>query len=508
MTATTTASDIPARITSRLAEVIGERKYTMWFDGTAQFSCEAGSAAVRLTVPNNFVANWISNNFRAQIGAVAEEVLGRQTELEVEVNPAPFRSEQPLTQPATPSSQSATAIAAPAAPQPARSQERPGLSLRHRLEQFVVGPSNELAYAAALRLAAGDAQEYGPLFIHGGCGLGKTHLLQGICRRMIELDPTASIVYTTGEQFTNDFITAVRSNRIDAFRKRIRRLSLLAVDDVHFLADKRATQEEFLHSFEQIHMAGARVIMASDSHPRSIARFGEGLRSRCQHGLVVEVQPPDTQTRERLLAELSQRMNLQLTDDAASLLLSRWKGSVRELEGLLRKIHANVMLESIRASSQSPTASVTSHGPVQRQTVKAALADQQQSLRKRPLQYDEILSEVENQTGISRTQIAGGSRKPLVVIARSATIHLVRKLTTMSFPEIAAAMGKKNHSTVVTAGKRIPKLLEEARVAHYPGQAGDATPRQLLDRIQAALAQRSDTPETPGTTHKIRKWAK
>ncbi|QDU70180.1 DnaA ATPase domain-containing protein [Mucisphaera calidilacus] len=476
----TAADDIPARIASHLADQIGSRKYTMWFDGTAHLDFDAEVQALRLTVPNDFAANWINQNFRGALTRAVERAVGGPARVEIAIDPKEFRiaaSAQALAvQPAAAAPQAAAASAALA--HGVNAGSRCPL-LRHRLERFVVGPSNELAYTAALRLAEGDSHPYGPLFIHGGCGLGKTHLLQGICRRVMELDPGASVVYMTGEQFTNEFITAVRGNKIDRFRSRIRKLSLLAVDDVHFLADKQATQEEFLHSFEQIEMAGARVIMASDSHPRTIKRFGEGLRSRCLRGLVVQVQVPDDATRGRLLRELATRLELRLTDDAASLVMARWQGSVRELEGMLRTLHALVTLGQARGLSLS--------GIIDREVVKRALADDREAGPRRPLRYEEIVAEVERQTGVSRGMIAGGSRKPVAVLARSVCIHLTRKLTSMSFPEIATAMGKKTHSTVVTADKRMLRLLMDGKPMRFPGPVGEVTPRQLADRVQGCL---------------------
>lgn len=469
---------IPARIASHLADQIGSRKYTMWFDGTAHLDFDEDVHALRLTVPNRFAANWIDQHFRAELNRAVEQAVGQQARIEIAINPAEFRIASAANAAQNPACQTPVATPKPQ-PAPGGAMNANGPTLRHRLEQFVVGPSNELAYTAALRMAETDEQQYGPLFIHGGCGLGKTHLLQGICRRVMELDPGASVVYTTGEQFTNEFITAVRTNKIDRFRARIRKLSLLAVDDVHFLADKQATQEEFLHSFEQIEIAGARVIMASDSHPRTIKRFSEGLRSRCLRGLVVRIQNPDEATRAKLIHELAGRMGLTFTEDAASLLLARWRGSVRELEGMLQSLHAALTLGSARQGQMVPI--------IDRATVKSTFADDKPTQPAKPLRYDEIAAAVEQLTGVSRSLIAGGSRKPVAVVARSACIHLTRKLTSMSFPEIASAMGKKNHSTVVTAGKRMVRLLGASDTVHFPGPVGEVTPRQLVDRIHAEL---------------------
>ncbi|MEQ9453948.1 MAG: DnaA/Hda family protein [Phycisphaeraceae bacterium] len=477
MTATdTVAIDIPARIASLLAEEVGPRKFTMWFEGEERFAFDPENNQVRVYAPHRFAADWIRQNFSGTLDRIVSEVVGPETSVDVPVDSDRFRTEPSSSDMARPPQ---AERAAAGGKTPARPVCR-GPVLRHRLDQFIVGPSNELAYAAATRLAEAEGNEFGPLFVHGSCGLGKTHLLQGICQRVLELDPGASVVYTTGEQFTNEFITAIRSNKIDAFRKRVRRLTLLAIDDVHFLADKQATQEEFLHSFEQIELAGARVIMASDSHPRTIHRFSEALRSRCVRGLVAQVMPPDDSTRARLIGRLAERLDLRLTDEAVSRLLERWNGSVRDLEGLLRKVQATLMIAALR---HEPVG-----GGVDGAIIDRALSDERMNTRKRPVRFDEIVAEVEKVSGITRAQIVSSSRKPAVVIARSVCIALVREMTTLSYPEIASAMGKENHSTVVTACKRVPRLLREGKPSRYPSTAEEITPRQFMDRVRGALS--------------------
>ena len=176
--------------------------------------------------------------------------------------------------------------------------------LRHEMESFVVGPTNQLAYNTALYVAEFPGAQYNPLFIHGSCGLGKTHLLQGLCRKFIQHHPTKRWMYLTGEEFTNEFLAALRANKLDGFRRKVRDLDLLVIDDVHFLGGKRATQEEFLHTFNAIEAAGRQVVMASDNHPKLIEEFGESLINRFVSGMVVRVDPPNYATRCDILTSL------------------------------------------------------------------------------------------------------------------------------------------------------------------------------------------------------------
>src|SRR6185437_2544033 len=187
--------------------------------------------------------------------------------------------------------------------------------LRHDVDSYIVGPNNQLAYNAALYVAEFPGAQYNPLFIHGNCGLGKTHLLQGLCKRFIDHHPTKRWIYLTGEEFTNEFLMALRSNKIDSFRRKVRDLDLLVIDDVHFLGGKKATQEEFLHTFNAIEAMGRQVVMASDNHPKLIEEFGESLINRFVSGMVVRIDAPNFATRTQILRVLSDRDGLGLSDE-------------------------------------------------------------------------------------------------------------------------------------------------------------------------------------------------
>lgn len=483
----TSPSDINARLARRIEANVGSRRYAMWFDRAARFAYNGDDQTLCVTVPNRFIADRISNDLLDNLRSAAAEELGRPVQVDIRVDAADFQQTAP------------TPHIAPAATTPRPRKPHTGFqrNLRHSLDDFIVGSSNELAYAAACRLAdessdthdhhAGDASGYpsaggvGPLFLHGGCGLGKTHLLQGVCQRLLRRSPHAKVHYTTGEQFTNDYITAVRANRIDEFRRRIRSLDLLAVDDVHFIANKQATQQEFLHSFDRIELGGAKVILASDCHPKLIKQFSEALISRCVRGMVVQINRPDPDTRIRLVEALAQRRGLRLHEGVAQALAGHSDGSVREIEGMLTKLTA---LASLSRQEGPGRGGVVGHALVRR------LLDQDAPTvrSRRPVRFEQIMKGVTEHLGVTSQQVLGRGRHKHVVLARSMVIHLARQLTSMSYPEIATAMGRPNHSTIITAAQRVQKQLAADEPMLLPGDLGQVTPTQLVEQLRGAVA--------------------
>ncbi len=479
MSTATSPSAISSRIAQRIADDVGPRKYAMWFDHSARFSYDHDDRTLRVAVPNRFVADWIGKHFRDEIHRAAANEAGQtldDVDVDLVIDPAGFAREDRVSSP-NPATPSIAYRAAPAAPRRRPSAGR----LRHRLEEFVVGPANELAYTAAARLAdeaVNDAAPAGPLFLHGGCGLGKTHLLQGVCRRVIDRDPQTRVHYATGEQFTNDYIAAVRSNKLEAFRRKMRRVDLLAVDDVHFIANKAATQQEFLHSFDQIELGGARVVLASDSHPKLIEQFSQQLVSRCVRGLVVQINPPDEQLRRQLVQTLAGRRGLTLSPGVIEPLAEHGDGSVREIEGLLAKLHA---MASLNAQGVAPDE------PIGRAMVERLLRSEAPDSKRRRVRYEHVLQAVAEELHVTPAQITGAGRHRHVVLARSLVVHLTRQFTSMSFPEIAAAMGRKNHSTVITAAQRMKKQIESDQPVLLPNGLGETSAANLVERLRRTI---------------------
>ena len=478
---------IAARITERLKEEVGPQRYDRVFSSSTQLGVSAAQASdapsLCVAVPSRFVADLIDRQFGQSLRRVANQELGDQAELRFEVDPERF-PRQHDGKPAASANQvqaAAKPLAAPAT--------KPRAAFRHRLKDFIIGDCNALAFSAAERVAMHatdpEANAPSPLFIHGHCGLGKTHLLQGLCQRARQLHPQAKVEYTTGERFTNDFIHAVRTQKLDAFRARLRGLNLLAIDDVQFIAAKEKTQQEFLHTFEQIELGGARVVLAGDTHPRQIQHFSDALVSRCLRGLVVEVAEPDETTRAKLVAELGRRQGLVFEPSAAERLAVCYPGSVRELQGAITKLHALATLDQRDATNPSPTMAI-GHAWVDRLTRHdTAVAPV------KPIRCSLILKEVADALAVPVEQVLGRSRHRHVVLARTLFCYLSHKLTSLSYPEIARSIERRNHSTIITAVQRFKKQLEHNEPVMTAVDADPVTPTALVDRLTARIRRAS-----------------
>jgi chromosomal replication initiator protein len=482
-------ADFHHRYSQTLAQQVGERRFELWFNQAVRFDYIADDHVLRVTVPNRFVADRVHRQFAeelVQAGQAMPEIDGAdRLRIAVSIEPDTLTPGNPAAQPqVAPKAKSTTTAEAPTSNKKLVRPQDPALAgpKRHDLDSFVIGSSNELAYSATRALAESDRDAAQNLIVlHGKCGLGKTHLLQGACRRYQALHPEARVLYTTGEQFTNQYITAVRQNKLDGFRKQMRQLDLLAVDDVHFFAKKMATQQEFQHSFDHIELGGARVILASNEHPKQIAAFHETLVSRMIQGLVVQIDPPDADTRHRLYERLADRRLLSIEPAALQVLIARTDTSVREIEGALTKLHA-------LASLQQPDSP--------RRVIDRALVDrlhqiEQRHQPRRSVRFEDIRKQVCETLRVTADQMAGSSRRRSVVLGRAILVHLTRELIGMSYPEIALAMGKKSHSTVITADQRLQRQLQKNHPVSVPGSGCDIAVVQLVEQIKATTTGRA-----------------
>jgi chromosomal replication initiator protein len=428
-------------IRTRVAEAIGQDRFQRWFAESASFDLTQRGLSV--TVMNSFVGEWIVSHYLDDLRNATRDVIGSNAIVDVKVdtdttvnghedkfatnNVAPNSSATPFRTPET-------EIGAP----------RGNSGLRGRLESFIVGTSNQLAYSAAQAVIDAPSRAFRPLVVHGGCGLGKTHLLQGICNGVRKAHPTLRWTFISGEEFTNEFVYAVKSGRIDAFRARFRKVDLLVIDDLHFLANKKATQEEFLHTFNAIDGCGKTVVLSSDRHPREIAELSEPLINRLIAGMVVEIGPPDFAVRRAILQHRAATMEGRIRDDVLDLVAQRITRNVRELEGALFKLAAlgSLMQQEVTPDLVNQVLSdyiVADHAPLQ------------------PVDVEHLVA---SYFDVSRERIQSRTRDRTVALARAVAMYLVRQHTTLSFPEIGRAMGGKNHSTVVMAVRRIQDTLD------------------------------------------------
>lgn len=459
---------------SQLAEAIKERvgaqRFSVWFTNSTRLELKGDQ--LEIAVPNDFISEWISRNFTKPIQDAAREVLGGSLSVRFQVVPQLFAGRK---------SAGTAQLSSNAAPRPSISIKRPpqsarpvgesaGSLLRYELNSFVVGPSNQVAFNAATCVATSPGAQYNPLFIHGNCGLGKTHLLQGLVKKFTELHPAKHWLAISGEEFTNDFLTALRTHKVDAFRRRMRDVDLLAIDDVHFLAGKRATLEEFLHTFNAIEASGKQIVLVSDNHPKLIKEFGESLVNRFISGMVVRIDPPNIAMRCEILNKLAARAGLALDEAVIQWIARRVTQNVRELAGAINRIAAQV-----RHNGQQPTLELAQQclGDLDRVMIA-------------PVKPEKILTGVCQYFGLEHRELMSGRRQRTVSLARSIAMYLVRKTARLSFPEIGACLGKRNHSTVISACKRIEKAVSRNESLSWTSALGQRCEEavELIQRLE------------------------
>ena len=457
------------RVLEILQGRIGPQRFNAWFARGARMTIQDGQ--VKVAVTNPFIANWIESHYHAEIASAAQAETGRPQTVVITIDPAlagEVRRSQ-LDHQADLVSKETQGRARPrtaAGPPP----------LRHRLEDFVVGQSNKLAYSAALAVAGGKKPPFSPLFVHGPCGVGKTHLLQGICNSVSRVRRGGVPLawrYVTGEQFTNEFIVALRQKRFSEFRDRYRKLDLLAIDDVHFLAAKKATQDEFLHTFNAIESAGRQIVMASDAHPRLVGQLNEQLISRFVSGMVVKIDVPDQATRMAIVRRKARGMNLRAGEEILEYIAVHVRGSVRELEGTLIKLAALATLENGKVTLSLATQALADH--LSRAGSAVTLGD--------------IEAAVAAYFGITPADIHSSRRTRTISVARMVAMFMARRHTSMSYPEIGRAMGK-NHSSVVLSVQRMQSLISQPQELTWTTPAGDKSmpADKLLELLSDQIA--------------------
>ena len=458
-------------IRAKVADRIGSSRYRTWFGDSTEFVLDG--AHLDVNVANAFVGNWISSNYMPQLVDAARDVVGSEPRVRVRIGaPREHAGGGPAHCPPPTSARVNSALP------PRRATEfRP--TLRGELSTFVVGPSNELAHSVATAVARRPGEAFKHLVIHGGCGLGKTHLLQGICNAAQRHRPELQWQYVSGEEFTNEFIYAVKNGRVDAFRARFRNVDLLVIDDIHFLANKKATQDEFLHTFNAIDASGKTVILSTDSHPRKIATLSEPLINRLVAAMIVRINPPDYATRREILRRRAAAMACQLPEEILDCLAREITRNVRELEGALYKLVAYASL-----TKHELTVDLARH------------VVQDYAAARRAPEAADIERMVAKYFGVSVDAVRSTSRDRTVTQARGFAMYLTRTHTKLSFPEIGRALGNKQHSTVLMATRRIEDLIQRNGAVTWRTSAGpcEMPARELLAELEQRLArERADS---------------
>ena len=419
---------------------------------------------ILIAVPNDFTKKWIENNDATDLTASLTNILGRSVRLAVTIDPSLEPEPEPVEQPspvassvgsegqvqssATTPHQATPAQAAPSSsPQLAIDTASTHLNPKHTFDTFVIGPSNRFAHAAAFAVSETPGRAYNPLFIHGDSGLGKTHLIHAIGHYTLSLFPQMRVRYVNSEEFTNDFINSVREESIEEFQRRYREVDVLLIDDIQFIQGKERTVEEFFHTFNSLYNAGKQIVLTSDVPPRELD-LEDRIRSRFAAGLLVDVLPPDLETRIAILQKKASAENIEVDPRVLEYIAQRISSNIRELEGALVRVAA---FESL------------SKEPVTVSMAEMLLKDFASDPQDTEVTPTLIMSQTATYFGVTIDQLSSSDRSHVVVEARQIAMYLCRELTDLSLPKIGAAFGGRDHTTVMHANKKIVGLMAEKR---------------------------------------------
>ena len=437
---------------------IGERAFQHWFSGKTSF--ETQSDVLTIGVSNPFLLNWMQKQFREPLHQTAVELLGPSGTLRFVVDPRlSLQTEHPTDRLSDQSGDTAADV--PSAGQRVTEDDSAQAVTRRstgrrfaRLTEFVAGTCNELAFTASRHVCDSPGDQLNPLFLHGGAGTGKTHLLEGIyaaCRRQ---HSNLQAVYLTCEAFTNYFTQALNDRTLPGFRQRFRHIDVLLVDDIDFLDSKRGIQEEFLHTITELQNHGRQIVIASDRHPRLLTKLSEELTSRFMSGLVCRLETPDEETRQRIVECKAARLPMQINADALHYVASRFVTNVRELEGAL-----NTLLTWHRMTGRRVTLS----------TARRLLNELERDCI-RMITMQDIEKVVCRVFGVDHREMKSSTRKRSISQPRMLAMYLARRHTTAAYSEIGRYFGNRNHSTVVAAEKRVNQWLEQNEVVRVAAQ--------------------------------------
>ena len=414
-------SDVFERVIEVCRGEMSEVAYNLWIDKLELTDMDSSTA--RLICSTEFMREIINEKYNALLTAAFEQTMGFPVKVEI-------------------LSQETAAVRQPPAP-PKKTEFIP--EKEYSFETFVVGSGNSLAHAAAWAVANNPAKSYNPLFLHGGRGLGKTHLIYAICGRIRQNHPDYKLLYVKGEEFANELILAIRNGTTAEFKEKYRQADLLAVDDIQFIAGKESTQEEFFHTFNSLYECGKQIILTSDRPPKEIKTLEDRLRTRFEWGLLVDVQPPDFETRMAIISRKADSLGLKIPEDVAAFIAGKLKDNVRQLEGVVKRLEAHANLTgapiTILLAENAIQDIMTEHTPL-------------------PVTVDRIIDEVARTYGVTAEDIRGQRRSGQISTARQVAMYVVREITGMTQLKIGQEFGGRDHATVVYALQQVTKAIK------------------------------------------------
>ena len=449
------ANELWGRILGQARHGLPEQTFRTWLASAKAVSWSDG--VLHLAAPSRFHAEWLEDKYGETVHEIALAIVGAPVELRISSQfGAPERATpqisvaqveepdppQPYHESHAPDAGPSPDTAPDTAPQPAKSV--PGLNVRYTFDRFIVGENNRLAQAASMAVAERPARSYNPLFLYGGTGLGKTHLMQAIANRLLQGAGGTRVCYIAAEQFVNEMVTAIGSHTTDAFRGRYRSYDLLLVDDVQFLRGKERTQEEFFHTFNVLYNGGRQIVLTSDRHPRELKGLEDRLVSRFEWGLVAGVHRPEYETRVAILQRKADEDEVPIGPNVLDLIARCCRSSVRELEGALIKLLAVASL-----TGREPTLDLA----------RIALAGMAELQEQRPLDPEGIREKVADVWGVTARALASKSRMRKLVVPRQVAMFLMRELLDLPLARIGGAFGGRDHSTVIHSIRKVESRL-------------------------------------------------
>jgi chromosomal replication initiator protein len=421
------------RVLEHLKSSVSEQVFQTWIRPLRFVAREGG--VLFIATPHKFFKQWIEDNHIVQIEEAARKELGEEVSIDIVVG-----GEEELLPPSVTPPQ----FLEPSAEAPVRARGTyAALNNRYTFDRFVIGTGNQFAHAASVAVATTPGNSYNPLFIYGGVGLGKTHLLHAIGNEALKNNPRLRVCYIPAEKFTNDLITSIRTQRTPEFKERYRNADVLLVDDVQFIAGKTRTQEEFFHTFNDLYSSRKQIVVTSDKFPKEIPDLEERIQSRFEWGLVADIQAPDIETRIAIVNSKAEAENIHIPEDVVHYLASMVKSNVRELEGYLIRIgaHASLMNKEINLDLAKSFLSTTAPG--------------------RDVSPETVLKTVADHFGLKVSDLKSDRKFKMIAIPRQIAMYLMRELTHCSFPDIGHRIGGRDHTTVMYAVKKIEKKLSE-----------------------------------------------
>lgn len=421
------------QVLSAVQKKISKPSFDTWLKRTRAVSFTDEAVVVR--APNTFARNWLEKQYTKLIANAIEEQFNKSVRVAFVLEDAAPPADKPQQAPPPPV----------IGQEPADLQRVASLNPKYTFDTFVIGAGNRFAHAASLAVAEAPANAYNPLFLYGGVGLGKTHLMHAIGHYILEHNPNTRVLYITSEKFTNDFINAIRDNRGESFRSKYRNIDVLLIDDIQFIAGKEQTQEEFFHTFNALHEARKQIVISSDRPPKEIPTLEERLRSRFEWGLITDIQPPDLETRIAILRKKAKAENLDIPNEAMVYIANQIDTNIRELEGALIRVVAYSSLVN-----QDITVHLTAE----------ALKDIIPANRPRVITVQDIQMKVGEYYHLKLEDFKARKRTKAIAFPRQIAMYLSRELTDLSLPKIGEQFGGRDHTTVLHACDKIADEIQ------------------------------------------------